>query len=200
MDRLPGELIDIILQHLPTSSESVRTLVALLTVNSYIASNAISNAAWEPQLHWKHSSSTLVRGNKSAYEWYAIRAKIDREFALDRIITLIEGTNHRIPAMQRLSSGGLDILDKLIALSEIAAEDDPKNYLATRYWASEAIETISRRHAMAIWAKMAQGGYEDLAKAFEEGALAFGLFRGQYPGQVRHSHLFALCAYVLTHP
>lgn len=185
MERLPPEILESIYQHLPTSQEGVRTLVALLSCHSFLAETARSNVAWEPQLQrWKYSSTTAKRGDHSAYEWYAIRAKIDRQ-ASHRISALIEGTHDRLPAVQQLIEPDLAILDQLVHISEIDRTKDPHNYLARKYWATKAAETVSRRYAMGVWTRMAEGGFEDPQEAFEEGALAFSLFRGQHVGQVR---------------
>lgn len=187
MERLPVEVLEIIFQKLPQSIEGVATLLSLRTVEKYVGNIAIGNPAWEGQLaRWQHAEPTLLRGQHTAYEFYVRRAKNDRTASI-KITALIDTTGNRLPQMQDITTDGLNILDRLIQLSKIDATDDEENYLATRYWAIKSIETVSRRHAITVWTKMAQGGYEDQAEAFEEGALAFGLFRGQTVGQVCHS-------------
>lgn len=185
MERLPVEILDLIFQRLPQSIEGVRTLIALQTVEKFVGNVATGNPAWERQLaRWQHSEPSMSREEDPAFKWYGTRARIDLT-AVWKINNLIAKTSHRIPYMHEITTLGLNILDRLIHLSKVDAEEDPVNYLATRYWANKAVESLSRRHAITVWSRMSEGRYEDPAEAFEEGASAFGLFRGQTIGQVR---------------
>lgn len=210
MNLLPTEICIKILNELPCSEAGVHALARCgMTGNSTLRDASMDPSLW--RVHYKRRyihaecERECERRNRLAGDWrriYQERRQLDREALENLRIIEASSPKTRIEHARRIASLGLDVWDALSEESrrplpplfqrdediEKVKEGSPLTNLTKKYWASELLKIIARRHAIDQWSslKRATAGEQITPVSFEEAFATLSSFHGILPDEVGH--------------